>query len=116
MISYSLPPRWVLDSFGSMAGLCTTVSLLPQLIRIWRRKSASDVSLAMFLLFSFGVACWLVYGLGIGSIPVMAANATTLTLATIIIVTHPGNDHHRPQASLRSPRNRNQRDSHDKPA
>lgn len=86
MISYSLPPRWVLDSFGSMAGLCTTVSLLPQLIRIWRRKSASDVSLAMFLLFSFGVACWLVYGLGIGSIPVMAANATTLTLATIIIV------------------------------
>jgi MtN3 and saliva related transmembrane protein len=85
MISLSLPPRWVLDSFGSMAGLCTTVSLPPQLVRIWRRKSASDVSLSMFLLFSFGVACWLVYGLGIGSIPVMVANATTLTLATIII-------------------------------
>ena len=86
MISFSLPPRWVLDSFGSLAGLCTTVSLLPQLIRIWRRKSASDVSLAMFLLFSFGVACWLVYGLGIGSVPVMATNAITLTLALIIIV------------------------------
>ena len=86
MISYNLPPRWVLDAFGSMAGFCTTVSPLPQLIRIWRRKSATDVSLTMFLFFSFGVACWLVYGMGIGSVPVMASNAVTLTLAMAIIL------------------------------
>jgi MtN3 and saliva related transmembrane protein len=75
-----------LNSIGSVAAVCTTLSFLPQLIRVWQRKSARDISLTMFLLFSFGVACWLVYGLGIGSVPVTAANAATLALALAILV------------------------------
>jgi MtN3 and saliva related transmembrane protein len=84
----NLPPSWLLDGIGSTAALCTTVSFLPQLIRVWRRKSARDISLTMFLLFSFGVACWLVYGIGIGigSGPIIAANAVTLALALAILV------------------------------
>ena len=75
-----------MNSIGSVAAFCTTLSFLPQLIRVYRRKSAHDISLTMFLLFSFGVACWLVYGLGIGSAPVAAANAITLALALAILV------------------------------
>jgi len=74
-----------MDGVGSTAAICTTLSFLPQLIRVWRRKSARDISLAMFLLFSFGVACWLAYGLGIGSAPITAANAVTLALAVTIL-------------------------------
>ena len=74
-----------MDGIGSVAAVCTTVSFLPQLIHVWRRKSARDISLSMFLLFSFGVACWLVYGLGIGSVPITAANAITLALALAIL-------------------------------
>ncbi len=77
--------RWILNWIGTLAAFCTTLSFLPQLIRIWRRKSADDISLSMFLLFSFGVACWLVYGLGIGSGPIAAANAITLALALAIL-------------------------------
>jgi MtN3 and saliva related transmembrane protein len=76
-------PRW---AFDWTAALCTTVSFLPQLIRVWQRKSARDISLIMFLLFSFGVACWLVYGIGIGSRPIVAANAITLALSVAILV------------------------------
>ena len=75
-----------MDAVGSVAAVCTTISFLPQLIRVWRRKSASDISLTMFLLFSFGVACWLVYGIGIGSRPITAANAVTLALALAILI------------------------------
>jgi MtN3 and saliva related transmembrane protein len=75
-----------MNSVGSVAACCTTLSFLPQLIRVWQRKSASDISLTMFLLFSFGVACWLIYGLGIRSAPVAAANAITLALALAILV------------------------------
>jgi MtN3 and saliva related transmembrane protein len=75
-----------MDAIGSIAGFCTTISLLPQLIRVWRRKSATDISLIMFLLFSFGVVCWLVYGIGIGSRPIIAANTVTLVLALAILV------------------------------
>ena len=74
-----------MNSIGSTAAICTTISFLPQLLRVWRRKSASDISLTMFLLFSFGVACWLIYGLGIGSGPITAANAVTLALALAIL-------------------------------
>jgi len=52
---------------------------------VWRRKSAGDISLAMFLLFSFGVFCWLVYGLAISSLPVVTANALTLALSMAIL-------------------------------
>jgi MtN3 and saliva related transmembrane protein len=76
----------VYNWIGSTAAICTTISFLPQLIRVWRRKSARDISLLMFLLFSFGVACWLVYGIGIGSGPITAANALTLVLAVAILV------------------------------
>jgi len=82
---FSFLPRWVMNSIGSTAAFCTTISFLPQLLRVWRRKSAGDISLSMFLLFSFGVACWLVYGIGIGSAPITAANAVTLALALTIL-------------------------------
>ena len=85
MHSYIFFSRGAMDGIGSVAAVCTTVSFVPQLFRVWRRKSARDISLSMFLLFSFGVACWLVYGLGIGSAPIIAANAITLALALAIL-------------------------------
>ena len=77
--------RWPLDLIGSAAALSTTVSFMPQLIHVWRRKSARDISLTMFLLFNFGLACWLIYGIGLGSVPMMAANGVTLALALAIL-------------------------------
>ncbi|HWA96277.1 MAG TPA: SemiSWEET transporter [Terracidiphilus sp.] len=74
--------QWI----GSVAACCTTVSFLPQLVRVWQRKSAHDISLTMFLLFNFGVICWLIYGIGIGSGPVIAANASTLALSLSILI------------------------------
>lgn len=78
--------RAVFDAIGSCAAVCTTISFLPQLIHVWQRKSADDISLAMFLLFSLGVICWLVYGIGIGSGPIIAANVVTLSLALAILI------------------------------
>lgn len=79
------PSASLLNAIGSCAALCTTVSFVPQLVRVWRRKCADDISLVMFLLFSFGVFCWLIYGIGIGSPPIIAANVVTLTLALAIL-------------------------------
>jgi MtN3 and saliva related transmembrane protein len=68
-----------------MAGFCTTLSMVPQLHSIWKRKSARDVSLTMILIFGLGVALWLTYGIVIRSIPVIAANAATLVLVIAIL-------------------------------
>ena len=77
---------WFTESIGSVAAVCTTIAFLPQLVRVWRRKSADDISLSMFLIFSTGVALWLVYGLRINSLPMIAANTVTLILAIGILV------------------------------
>lgn len=74
-----------MNSIGAIAGCCTTISFVPQLLRVWQRKSARDISLIMFLLFSFGLTCWLIYGICIGSAPIAAANAITLALALAIV-------------------------------
>lgn len=85
LVPRTLNPR-TLELIGSTAAACTTISFVPQLVRVVQRKSARDISLMMFLLFSVGVACWLVYGVGIGSRPIIAANAITLALAVAILL------------------------------
>lgn len=79
-------PHSILSVVGTTAAVCTTISFVPQLVHVLRRKSARDISLAMFLLFVFGTVCWLLYGLGIGSAQVTIANAITLALALAILV------------------------------
>ncbi|MGB8259020.1 MAG: SemiSWEET transporter [Terracidiphilus sp.] len=76
---------WIPEAIGSAAGFCTTVSLVPQLLRIWRNKSARDLSLAMFLVFSMGILLWLTYGIVVGSPSVIAANGASLFLSIGII-------------------------------
>jgi MtN3 and saliva related transmembrane protein len=74
------------ELIGLAAGALTTVSFVPQVLQTWKSRSAKDISLGMFLLFSLGVALWLIYGFGISSMPVILANAITLVLALSILL------------------------------
>jgi MtN3 and saliva related transmembrane protein len=75
-----------IDFIGYVAATCTTLSFLPQLVRVLRLRSARDISLGMFLIFSVGTALWLTYGLLSHSKPVTAANAVTFMLSVTILV------------------------------
>jgi len=76
---------WI-DMIGFAAAVCTTVSFLPQLIRVLKLRSARDISLGMFSIFSFGTALWLTYGVLSHSLPVALANAVTLVLSGWILI------------------------------
>jgi MtN3 and saliva related transmembrane protein len=71
---------------GYAAATLTTLSFVPQVVRVWRTRSARDLSLRMYLAFTAGVALWMLYGLRIGSWPVVIANGVTLLLAGAILV------------------------------
>lgn len=71
---------------GLIAAFCTTIAFVPQVLKLWKTKSADDLSLSMFVIFSTGVALWLVYGLLISDVPVILANTVTLLLCLIILV------------------------------
>jgi MtN3 and saliva related transmembrane protein len=76
----------MLDLLGIVAGTLTTLAFVPQVLMVWRTKSAKDISLAMYLAFTSGVALWLLYGVLIGSLPLVLANGVTLVLALLILV------------------------------
>jgi len=74
------------EELGFAAAFCTTAAFVPQLVRVLRLRSARDISLPTFILFSTGVLLWLLYGLYTGSKPVIASNAVTLVLSVSILV------------------------------
>ena len=74
------------EILGFLAAVCTTASFVPQVWQILKTRDTRALSLMMYLLFTVGVVLWLVYGIMIGSIPVIAANSITLVLALVILI------------------------------
>ncbi|TQV65444.1 MAG: hypothetical protein FNT29_00785 [Halothiobacillaceae bacterium] len=71
----------LVDVVGAIAATLTTLAFVPQALKTWRSRHARDLSLGMFLLFTLGVIGWLIYGLLLGSWPIIIANAITVVLA-----------------------------------
>jgi len=78
-------PSWAVTLIGSVAAVCTTVAFIPQVLRVWRLKRSDEISLATFLAFAVGTFVWFLYGLLIGSWPVIVANAVTFGLAPSMV-------------------------------
>jgi MtN3 and saliva related transmembrane protein len=70
---------------GYLAGTLTTLSFVPQVLRTWKLKETKDFSLAMLLLFAAGMLLWTAYGIGIDSLPVIAANVITFGLVLFLL-------------------------------
>lgn len=70
---------------GTLAGVLTTIAFIPQVARTWKTGSARDISLLTYLMFSAGVALWLIYGVLLHALPVILANGVTLALSISIL-------------------------------
>jgi len=66
--------------------MLTTISFLPQTLMVLRTGRTDGISLCMYALFTTGVAGWLAYGVLVGSVPIILANAVTLALAATILM------------------------------
>ena len=73
------------DLIGAVAGALTTIAFIPQVWRIWTTRSARDLSLLMYSIFTCGVALWFVYGLELGALPIIVCNGLTLALAGTVL-------------------------------
>ena len=76
----------LITGLGLVAAAFTTLAFLPQVLKVWRTKQAADLSLTTYGLFCMGIVLWLVYGLLIRDIPIIAANVVTLALAGSVLV------------------------------
>ncbi len=74
-----------IEILGFIAAACTTIAFLPQAVKTWRDKQTKDLSLPMFLIFSLGIALWLIYGFLILNWPLIIANSITFVLSGTIL-------------------------------
>jgi MtN3 and saliva related transmembrane protein len=77
---------WLLETIVStVAATLTTIAFVPQALHIIRRKETAAVSLVMYCLFATGVFFWGLFGILIGSWPIIIANIVTFGLAITIV-------------------------------
>lgn len=70
---------------GSIAAVLTTFAFLPQVIKVIKTKDTESIALGMYLMQVVGIGLWLVYGLAIQDLPLIAANSISLILSATIL-------------------------------
>lgn len=75
----------VINAVGVAAAVCSMTSFAPQLIKIWREKDASSVSLRMYLVTVAGFVLWTIYGVLLGKWPIVGSNAVCLTMSAAVL-------------------------------
>ena len=71
---------------GLTAGTITSFTFLPQVIQIWKTKSAKDLSMIMLLLLIVGVSMWLAYGILVKDAAIIYTNSMVLTMSLIMLI------------------------------
>ena len=71
---------------GLAAGICTALSLLPQIIKIVREKKAQDISLFYLIVLLCGLGLWTYYGFLKEDVPIIATNIFSMVLNIIVII------------------------------
>ena len=70
----------ITQAIGFLAGFLATAAFVPQVIRAWQTRSTRDLSLLTIVAFTAGICLWVVYGVLIGSLPIVIWNVVTLAL------------------------------------
>jgi MtN3 and saliva related transmembrane protein len=79
-----MPEAVVTTAIGVVAAACTTLSFVPQIVKI-RRQGARDLSYGMLGLYLAGLSLWLIYGIRIRAAEVIAANIVGGTLVIVAL-------------------------------
>ncbi len=70
---------------GLIAGSITSITFIPQVVKIWQTKSAKDLSAPMLILLVIGVSLWLTYGILIKDTPIIFTNGMVLIMSFIMV-------------------------------
>jgi MtN3 and saliva related transmembrane protein len=75
-----------IDILGIVAGLCTSSSLIPQIVTTLKKKKAGEVSIFMFIVMMTGNALWIYYGFDKSDIAIISTNFLALALNVVMLI------------------------------
>jgi MtN3 and saliva related transmembrane protein len=78
--------KLLINAVGTAAALCSMSSFVPQVVKIWRERDASSVSLRMYVVTVTGFSLWTLYGVMLKSWPLIGSNVVSLGLSAAILV------------------------------
>jgi MtN3 and saliva related transmembrane protein len=73
------------EFLGFLGGALTSLGYIPQLVRIFKLKSAHEISLPFTFAFLVGALCWLTYGILSSLMPVIIWNSAGVILLCILV-------------------------------
>ena len=71
---------------GTIAGILTTLSFVPQVIKVLQTKDTKAISLGMYLMSVIGIFLWMVHGYRNGDMALFIANVVAFCLALVILI------------------------------
>ena len=74
------------EIIGMFAAILTTLAFVPQVLKVIKLKKTDGLSLSTYIIFTLGVALWLVYGFYKNSFSMVLGNGITLILSLTILV------------------------------
>jgi MtN3 and saliva related transmembrane protein len=75
----------ITDVIGLFAGICVTISVIPQILKVWKTKKVRQISLLTFSVLTFGIAIWVVYGILKNDLPIIITNSISLLLNLLMV-------------------------------
>ena len=76
----------LIEIFVTIIGVIMGASILSQAYRIFKRKSAKDISIITFSFLLFGVSVWVYYGFYIGAFPIIVSNSIAFIAILLVII------------------------------
>ena len=73
------------EYIGLIAGFLITCSFVPQIMRVFRLKSAREISILFTSFLLLGMALWLTYGVRHGLVPIILWNAIGAALVMTLL-------------------------------
>jgi MtN3 and saliva related transmembrane protein len=70
---------------GIAAGICTAISLIPQIVKVLKEKKTEDISLFYLLVLLCGLGLWTYYGVLKDDVPIIATNSFSIVLNLTMI-------------------------------
>ena len=75
----------IIDILGLFAGTCVTISVIPQIVKVWKTKKVQQISLLNYSILTFGIAVWIVYGVLKNDLPIIITNSVSLSLNLVMV-------------------------------
>ncbi|MFH7015405.1 SemiSWEET family sugar transporter [Flavobacterium sp. FlaQc-47] len=75
----------LIDVVGLFAGTCVTISVIPQILKVWKTKKVKQISLKTFGILTFGLLIWIIYGIIKNDLPIIITNSVSFCLNLIMV-------------------------------